>query len=122
IDPQQRAQATLALTSARDALIASDSEPTIEAVVARVRREWPQIPAEVLERVAVEALAADEGGVGELVRRRITRAVRVRLKITPEVRKSMREAFATVLEAFRRETLAKSPVLDEIVMKIPEPT
>jgi superfamily II DNA or RNA helicase len=118
LEPEVRAQVELAIASAREELVAAGGEPVVEAIVARAKKERPDLPKEAFARVAVEILTTEEGSVGEHARARLRRAVARRLRIDPQVREALREAFDEVLDEFRGATLANSPVLETVGRQI----
>jgi hypothetical protein len=114
LPPALRAGAQLALTVARDELVAAGEPATLGDVIARAAVTRRDLPEEAIARVAVEALVTDAGETGGRARSRITQLVAAQIRIDPQVRESMKKAFAGVLEEFRADTLVKNPLLDEM--------
>lgn len=113
--PEVRGEVELALAGARDELLQmGEPAPTIDAVVAKASADRPDLPAEAFARVGVEVLAAQPGEVGKAVGKALGREVSKRVKIDPQVRRALREAFDVVLQEFRDTTLTRSPVLEEV--------
>lgn len=115
--PEVRSEVELALASAREQIISEDREPTLGEVVRQAMQARRDLPEVAIKQVAAEILAAqpEEGtNVGEAIRQEIAR----RLRIHPEVKKAMEEAFAVVLEEFRDVTLRESVVLESMGRQI----
>jgi hypothetical protein len=74
----------------------------------------PDLPATALQRVAAEILAAQTPSDGAAVREAIQREIATRLRIDPQVKRAMAEAFAVVLDEFRDVTLNDSAVLESV--------
>jgi hypothetical protein len=111
--PEVRSEIELALASAREQIIREGREPTLGEVVRQAMQARSDLPEGAFQQVATEVLAAqpeERAKVGEAIRREITR----RLRIHPEVKKAMEEAFAAVLEEFRDATLRESVVLESV--------
>jgi hypothetical protein len=103
----------LALASAREQIISEVREPTLGEVVQQAMQARRDLPEVAFQQVATEILAAqpEQGAkVGEAIRQEIAR----RIRIHPEVKKAMEEAFAVVLEEFRDTTLRESVVLESV--------
>jgi hypothetical protein len=111
--PEVRGEVELALASAREQIISEGREPTLGEVVRQAMQTRSDLPEGAFRQVATEILAAqpEEGAkVGEAIRQEIAR----RLRIHPEVKKAMEEAFAVVLDEFRYATLRESVVLESV--------
>jgi superfamily II DNA or RNA helicase len=108
-----RGEVELALANAREQILGDGREPTLGEVVQQAMQARNDLPGTAFRQVAAEILAAqqEEGlKVGEAIRREIAR----RLRIHPEVKKAMEEAFAAVLQEFRDVTLQESVVLESV--------
>lgn len=110
--PMARAQAQLALAAAREELLDEGEEPTLHEVLAAVARDRPDLPEELVEQVAVEALASTPGPIGEAAIARVELIAQARLRVHPEVAEVMRDAFAWVAQEFREETLDQAVSLE----------
>ncbi len=111
--PEVRSEVELALASAREQIISEGREPTLGEVVRQAMQARSDLPENAFRQVATEILAAqpEEGmNVGEAIRREISR----RLRIHPEVKKAMEEAFAVPLDEFRDMTLRESGALESV--------
>ena len=88
--------------------------PTLGDVVQQAMQARKDLPESAFRQVAVEVLAgqgdADGARACEAVRREVAR----RLRIRPEIKQAMEEAFAAVLNEFRDATLQKSAVLESV--------
>lgn len=113
-DPVVRAEAQLALAVARDELMSEGESPTVAAVLVRAVEARPDLPLDVIEQVATEALAGTPGEIGGKAARAVDGQVARRLRIDPQVQAAMKEAFAQVLVQFRDATLAHAPALDTL--------
>lgn len=107
-----RAEALLALAASREELTDQGVEPTLAAVVARVTEGRPDLAVALVQQVAVEALAAVPGAIGEQATDRLEQVVEARVRIHPEVAQAMQDAFAAVVVEFREATLDRSTALD----------
>jgi len=115
--PEVRSEVELALASAREQILREGREPTLGEVVRQAMQARSDLPERAFQQVATEILAAqpEQGAkVGEAIRQEIAR----RLRIHPEVKKAMEEAFAVVLEEFRDVTLKDSVVLQSMGRQI----
>ncbi len=111
--PEVRSEVELVLASAREQIISEGREPTLGEVVRQALQTRSDLSEGAFQQVATEILAAQpEQGtkVEEAIRQEIAR----RLRIHPEVKKAMEEAFAVVLEEFRDATLQESVVLESL--------
>jgi hypothetical protein len=111
--PEVRGEVELALANAREQIISEGREPTLGEVVRQAMQTRSDLPEAGFRLVSTEILAAqpNEGAnVGEAIRHEIAR----RLRIHPEVKKAMVEAFAVVLDEFRDVTLKDSVVLESV--------
>lgn len=113
-DPTVRADAQLALTAARAELIEQHTKPTVSAVLELAVSVRPDLPREVLEQVAVEALASRPGDARKQITDRLERGIASRLRVDPQVREAMKTAFSQVLTEFREATLARAAGLDAL--------
>ncbi len=119
--PEVRSEVELALASAREQIISDGREPTLGEVVRQAMQSRSDLPEGAFQQVATEILAAQptEGTkVGEAIRQEIAR----RLRIHPEVKKAMEEAFAVVLDEFREATLRETVVLESIGRQVHQVT
>ena len=119
--PEVRSEIELALASAREQIISEGREPTLGEVVQQTMQARSDLPEGAFRQVSTEILAAqpEEGAsVGEAIRQEIAR----RLRIHPEVKEAMEEAFAMVLEEFRDVTLKDSVVLESMGRQVHEVT
>ncbi len=117
LTPEVRSEVELALASAREQIISEGRQPTLGEVVQQAMQSRSDLPEAAFRQVATEILSAqpEEGAkVGEAIRQEIAR----RLRIHPEVKKAMEEAFAIVLEKFRDATLKDSVVLESVGRQI----
>ncbi|HVS39419.1 MAG TPA: DEAD/DEAH box helicase family protein, partial [Gemmataceae bacterium] len=114
LDPEVRAEVELVLADAREQIIRQGRTPTLGDVVQHAMQARKDLPESAFRQVAVEVLAgqgdADGAGAREAVRREVAR----RLRIRPEIKQAMEEAFAAVLAEFRDATLQKSAVLESV--------
>ncbi len=114
LDPEVRAEVELVLADAREQIIRQGRTPTLGDVVQQAMQTRKDLPESAFRQVAVEVLAgqgdADGAGACEAVRREVAR----RLRIRPEIKQAMEEAFAAVLNEFRDATLQKSAVLESV--------
>lgn len=111
--PEVRSEVELALASAREQILSEGREPALGEVVRQAMQARSDLPEGAFQQVATEILAAqpEEGAnVGEAIRQEIAK----RLRIHPEVKKAMEEAFAAVLEEFRDATMRESVVLESV--------
>jgi hypothetical protein len=102
--PEVRGEVELALASAREQITSEGRQPTLGEVVRQAMQARSDLPEGAFQQVATEILAAqpEEGAkVGEAIRQEIAK----RLRIHPEVKKAMENAFAAVLDEFRDTTL-----------------
>ncbi len=72
------------------------------------------LPESAFRQVAVEVLAGQGDAEGARVCEAVRREVAQRLRIRPEIKQAMEEAFAAVLGEFRDATLQKSAVLESV--------
>jgi hypothetical protein len=72
------------------------------------------LPESAFRQVAVEVLAGQEDADGARAREAVGREVARQLRIRPEIKQAMEEAFAAVLNEFRDVTLQKSAVLESV--------
>ena len=114
LDPEVAAEVELVLADAREQIIRQGRTPTLGDVVQHAMQARKDLPESAFRQVAVEVLAgqgdADGAGACEAVRREVAR----RLRIRPEIKQAMEEAFAAVLGEFRDATLQKSAVLESV--------
>ncbi|MGH7168992.1 MAG: hypothetical protein ACRELG_01775 [Gemmataceae bacterium] len=111
--PEVRSEVELALANAREQIISEGREPTLGEVVRQAMQTRSDLPEDAFRQVATEILSAqpEEGAkVGEAIRHETAR----QLRIHPEVKKAMEEAFAVVLDEFRDVTLKDSTVLESV--------
>src|SRR5205814_654759 len=74
----------------------------------------PDLPEPALHRVAVEILASQPGTTAHEACEAIHQKIVRYLRIDPDVKKAMKEAFAVVLQECRNITLKESPVLENV--------
>ena len=114
LDPEVRAEVELVLADAREQILREGRAPTLGDVVQQAMQARQDLPESAFRQVAVEVLAgqgdADGARACEAVRREVAR----RLRIRPEIKQAMEEAFAAVLGEFRDATLQKSAVLESV--------
>ena len=72
------------------------------------------LPEGAFRQVAVEVLAGQGDAEGARACEAVRREVARRLRIRPEIKQAMEEAFAAVLNEFRDATLQKSAVLESV--------
>lgn len=119
LDPAEvRAEAQLAMASAREEMIREGRDPTIGDLVALAAKARPDLPEEALHRVATEILASQPGTTGHDAREFIRQQIARRLRIDPQVKKAMEEAFAALLHEFRNVTLKESPLLEAVARQV----
>lgn len=117
-DTLVRAEAQLALSAAREELMARGVAPTLGAVVDHVGTTRPDLPQPIVHQAAVEALATQPGGIAEQVSARLESIIARRVRFDPQVQEAMREAFARVTQEFRAATLARSPALETLGQQV----
>jgi hypothetical protein len=118
LDPEVRAEVELVMATAREQIVNSGGEATVSEVVELAAKTRPDLPAAALQRVAAEILAAQTTSDGAAVRETIQREMATRMRIDPQVKQAMAEAFAVVLEVFRDVTLNDSTVLESVGRQI----
>jgi Type III restriction enzyme, res subunit len=114
LDPEVRAEVELVLADAREQIIGQGREPTLSDVVQQAMQARQDVPESAFRQVAVEVLAGQRDAAGATAREAVRREVARRLRIRPEIRQAMEEAFAAVLGEFRDVTLQKSAVLESV--------
>ncbi len=114
LDPEVRAEVELVLADAREQIIRQGRELTLGDVVQQAMQARKDLPESAFRQVAVEVLAGQEGADGARACEAVRREVARRLRIRPEIRQAMEEAFAAVLSEFRDATLQKSAVLESV--------
>ncbi len=114
LDPAVRAEVELVVADAREQIIGQGREPTLSDVVQQAMQARKDLPESTFRQVAVEVLAGQEDANGAMAREAIGREVARRLRIRPEIKQAMEEAFAAVLNEFRDVTLQKSAVLESV--------
>ena len=114
IEAEVLAEVVLVLADAREQIIGQGREPTLSDVVQQAMQARKDLPESAFRQVAVEVLAGQEDANGARVREAVGREVARRLRIRPEIKKAMEEAFAAVLNEFRDVTLQKSAVLESV--------
>jgi hypothetical protein len=114
LDPEIRAQVELAMASARNQIISEGGEPTVGEILQLAAERRPDLPDAALYRVAAEILAAQPDSTGNKAREAIHREITKSLRIDPQVKKAMEDAFAVVLIEFRDATLRDSIVLRSV--------
>jgi hypothetical protein len=114
LDPEVRAEVELVMANAREQIISAGGIPTVGEVVQLAEKSRPDLPEPALHRVAAEVLAAQPNASGVAVREAIQQAIARRLRIDPQVKQAMAEAFAVVLDEFRDVTLKDSAVLESV--------
>jgi hypothetical protein len=118
LDPEIRAEVELAMASAREQIMGEGGEPTLGEVVTLAAKTRPDLPEPVLQQVAAEILASQLGSSGREARKAIQDEMAKRLRIDPQVKKAMEEAFSVVLNEFRAVTLKDSPALESFRRQI----
>jgi Type III restriction enzyme, res subunit len=114
LDPEVRAEVELVLADAREQIIGQGREPTLSDVVQQAMQARQDLPESAFRQVAVEVLAGQGDAEGAAAREAVRQEVARRLRIRPEIRQAMEEAFAAVLNEFRDATLQKSAVLESV--------
>ena len=114
LDPEVRAEVELVLADAREQIIGQGREPTLSEVVQQAMQARKDLPESAFRQVAVEVLAGQGDAAGEKAREAVGREIARRLRIRPEIRQAMEEAFVAVLNEFRDATLQKSAVLESV--------
>jgi len=114
LDPEVRAEVELVLADAREQIILQGREPTLGDVVQQAMQARKDLPESAFRQVAVEVLAGQGDAEGARAREAVRREVAQRLRIRPEIKQAMEEAFAAVLDEFRDATLQKSAVLESV--------
>jgi hypothetical protein len=94
----------------------------VAAVLELVARTRPDLPGEIVEQVAVEALASQGGAAGKQVTDELERLVATRMRIDPQVREAMKSVFARVLAEFREATLERAAGLDVLGRQVHQVT
>lgn len=112
-----RAEARLALAAAREQLIEAEQLVNVETLIEQVLSERPDIPLDVIEQATVELLASMPDS-GTKVAARLEKEIDARLRIDPQVREAMRQAFGVVLSDFRKQTLEGSPFLAKLRQQV----
>jgi superfamily II DNA or RNA helicase len=114
LDPEVRAEVELVLADAREHILGQGREPTLGDVVQQAMQVRKDLPESAIRQVAVEVLAGQGSADGASACDAIRREVARRLRIQPEIKQAMEEAFAAVLDEFRDATLQKSAVLESV--------
>jgi hypothetical protein len=114
LDPEVRAEVELVLADAREQIIGKGREPTLSDVVQQAMQARQDLPESAFQQVAVEVLSGQGDAEGATAREAVRREVARRLRIRPEIRQAMEEAFAAVLDEFRDATLQRSAVLESV--------
>ena len=114
LDPEVRAEVELVLADAREQIIRQGREPTLGDVVQQAMQARKDLPESAFRQVAVEVLAGQGDAEGARACEAVRREVARRLRIRPEIKQAMEEAFAAVLNEFRDATLQKSAVLESV--------
>ena len=114
LDPEVRTEVELVLADAREEIIRQGREPTLSGLVQKAMQARKDLPESAFRQVAVEVLAGQEDAAGAQAREAVRREVARRLRILPEIKQAMEEAFAAVLNEFRDATLQKSAVLESV--------
>jgi hypothetical protein len=114
LDPQIRAEISLAIANAKDEIVKRGDEPTLGELMKHVAKNWPHLPELSLQRMGTEVLAALNTATGAAARKRLKQEIAKRLRIDPKVKQAMTAAFAAVLDEFRDATLKDSLVLESI--------
>jgi hypothetical protein len=114
LDPEVRAEVELVLADAREQIIGQGREPTLNDVVQQAMQARKDLPESAFRQVAVEVLAGQGDADGATAREAVRREVARQLRICPEIKQAMEEAFAAVLNEFRDATLQKSAVLESV--------
>src|SRR5207302_8527993 len=89
-------------------------EPTLGDVLQQAMRVRKDLPEGAFRQVAVEVLAGQGDAKGARACEAVRREVARRLRIQPEIKQVMEEAFAAVLNELRDATLQKSAVLGSV--------
>jgi hypothetical protein len=118
LDPDIRAEVELTLAAAREQITIEGREPTLGAIVDLATRTRPDLPAPAVQRIGAEILACQPGTTGDVARQLMQEEITKRVRIDPQVKKAMEEAFNTVLHEFRGATLKESPVLGSVRRQI----
>ncbi len=118
LDPEVRAEVWLVLADAREQIISQGREPTLGDVLQQAMQARKDLPESAIRQVAVEVLAGQGEAEGARACEAIRREVARRLRIQPEIKQAMEEAFAAVLDEFRDATLQKSAVLESVGRQI----
>jgi hypothetical protein len=114
LDPEVRAEVKLVLADAREQIISQGREPTLGDVVQQAMQVRKDLPESAFRQVAVEVLAGQGDADGARACETVRREVATRLRIQPEIKQAMEEAFAIVLNEFRDVTLQNSRVLESV--------
>jgi superfamily II DNA or RNA helicase len=114
LDLEVRAEVELAMAAAREQIVSSGDEANLGEIVRLAVQTRPDLPEAVFQRVAAEILAGQATPDGTAVREAIQREVATRLRIDPQIKRAMAEAFAVVVHKFREVTLNDSAVLESV--------
>jgi hypothetical protein len=118
LDPEVRADVELLLADAREQIIGQGREPTLGDLVQQAMQVRKDLPESAFRQVGVEVLAGQGDIEGAKACEAVRREVARRLRIQPEIKQAMAEAFAAVLDAFRDTTLQKSAVLESVSRQV----
>ncbi len=114
LDLEVRAEIELLMANVREQITSEGGEPTVGEVAQLAAMTRPDLPEAAIPRVAAEVLASTPGTSGDQARKTIHREIARTLRINPQVKEAMEEAFAVVLEEFREVTLKDSAVLESV--------
>ncbi len=114
LDPEVRAEIELVLADAREEILRQGREPTLGGLVQQAIQARRDLPESAFRQVAVEVLAGQGDAEGARACEAVRREVARRLRIRPEIKQAMEEAFTAVLNEFRDATLQKSAVLESV--------
>jgi hypothetical protein len=114
LDPEVRAEVELVLADAREQILRQGLAPTLGDVMQQAMQARSDVPESAFRQVAVEVLAGQGDADGARACEAVQREVARRLRIRPEIKQAMEEAFTAVLGEFRDATLQKSAVLESV--------
>ncbi|MCO5164998.1 MAG: DEAD/DEAH box helicase family protein [Planctomycetes bacterium] len=112
-----RAEARLALAAAHEQLAEAEQPVNVETLIEQTLAERPDLPLDVVEQAVVELLASLPDA-GAKVAARVEHEIATHLRIDPQVREAMRQAFGIVLSDFREQTLEGSPFLAKLRQQV----
>lgn len=115
IDPVLRAEADVAIASARQALVQRGVVPTEAAILAEVSSTCPMVDRSVVRQVLVEHLVAATGVQADEARKVLSRMVARHLVSNADNREMMRKILAGLSKKLRAETTASEKISDNLV-------